>query len=191
MESCQESTAGGRAVRRVATKFALLVLCVGIALDASATAITYDLSNVAGNTRQYDLTVSNNTLGQPIHEFSVFFNFATFSNLVAVSQPASFAGPLVAVPIVALSQDGFVDYLASDAGIAISGTLGGFVIRVDFSGPALPGAPTFQVVDANFNPIDSGTATPTGATVPEPATLGLFGLGLLGFASARRRSGRR
>jgi hypothetical protein len=181
------------------------VLAVGCALAAGtswATSITYDVSNVTGNTWQYDFTVNNNSLGVPIGEFTLYFDYNLFSNLSAVSQPAEYTipglsgSPLVVQPqpgspLFPIAQDGFVDYLASDAGLAPGGTLDSFIVDANFSGSGTPGGPSFQVVDANFNTLDSGLTTPAGApSVDEPGTLGLLGVGLLAVLTGYRRARR-
>lgn len=170
----------------------VLLVCAAASAAASATGISYDLTKLAGNTWQYDFTVVNNSLAVPIGEFTLFFDYHTFANLIDVSEPAEYAGPAVVQPVLPvnplfpIAQDGFFDYLASDAGLAPSGTLGGFIVDVTYTGPGMPGGPQFQVVDANFNTIDSGSTTAT-ASVPEPAALGLLGIGLLGALIPRRR----
>jgi hypothetical protein len=171
----------------------VLLACGVLANTASyATSISYDLTKLAGNTWQYDFTVANNSLGVPIGEFTLFFDYHTFSNLTDVSEPLEYAGPAVVQPVLPINplfpiaQDGFFDYLAADAGLAPHGTLGGFIVDVSFTGPGTPGGPQFQVVDANFNTIDSGSTTPS-QSVPEPTTLGLLAIGLLAALMARRR----
>lgn len=162
-------------------------VCAAIALGAltstaSATVISYDLSNVSGNTWQYDFNVANNSLGSPINEFTLFFDFATFSKLAFVAQPAAFDQPAaVAQPDPGLPAAGFVDFLSSTIGLGAGAALGGFVVQADFSGAGAPGGPTFTVVDpSSFATLDSGNTTANQpAGVPEPGTLALFGVGLL------------
>ncbi len=163
------------------------------AATASATDVTYSIldegASVAtpgAETFQYDFTIANNTLGTPIVQFNLLFDWATITNINAVSQPDEFAGPLVAPPGISPGYDGFVNYFAVDTGLAAGSSATGFDVAVDFTGTGKPLNPTFQILDANFNTIDSGTAS-AAAAVPEPATLGLLALGLAGTFGARRR----
>jgi hypothetical protein len=183
---------------RIAAVCAVAILGLGSAHRAEATSISYVLASLSGNTWQYDFAVADNSLNVPIGEFTLFFNYGTFSNLNALSQPANFANPSVVQPVLPIdpvfpvAQDGFVDYLASTTGIAPNANETGFLVDVRFSGAGTPAGPAFTVVDANFRTIDSGTAVPMqSVSVPEPATLGLFGLGLMGTFLARRRAARR
>jgi hypothetical protein len=167
-------------------RISLIGLVFACAADAaSATEISYTLSNVSGEEWQYAFTVANNSLAVPIGEFTLFFDYHTFDNLASVSEPAQYAGPVVVQPVVPVdplfpvAQDGFFDYLASDAGLPPGGSTGLFIVDVDFLGHGTPGAPTFTVVDANFNTIDSGSTSPERSSVPEPATLALLGFGML------------
>lgn len=182
---------------RVLVKWILTVGCALAAGTSWATSITYDVSHLTGSTWQYDFTMSNDTLGVPVPELTVFFDYNLFSDLVAVSQPMEYTNqspsPLVVqpqpgTPLFPIAQDGFTDYLASDAGLAPGGTLGGFIVDANFSGSGTPGAPSYEIYDANFNLLGSGATTPAGTpSVPEPGTLGLFGVGLLAVVIGRRR----
>jgi len=157
---------------------------------SDATTIVYDLSNVAGNTWQYDFTITNDTLPGAIDEFTVFFDRNLFENLQAGSQPADW-DPFVAQPDPSIPADGFFDVLALAGGIDPGTTLGGFQVLVDFLGTSTPGNPYFTIVDPNsFATIAEGvTRSSVAAQVPEPGTLALFAAALLaaGMTGARRR----
>ncbi len=56
----------------------------------------------------------------------------------------------------------------------------------DFSSPGF--AYSNSPVDPDGYFFYAGTTTPSAASVPEPATLALFGIGLLGIGAARRKS---
>lgn len=167
------------------------LILASTASAAFATAISYDLTNVAGNTWQFDFTVKNDTLGSPLQAFDLYFDFATFTNLAAVAEPGTFS-PTVLPPIDSppfATFDGAVTFSDFTTGIAAGATLGGFSVQADFSGAGAPGVPTWDVIDANFNTLDQGGATQIGPVgVPEPATLTLLGLGLIGAAFGRRRA---
>lgn len=162
---------------------------------SDATTIAYDLTNVAGNTWQYDFTVSNDSLPGAIDEFTVFFDRTLFDNLQAGSQPADW-DPLVVQPDPSIPADGFFDVLALAGGIDPGSTLGGFQVLVDFLGTSTPGNPDFTIVDPNnyfAPPIDQGVTRSTqAAQVPEPGTLALFAAALFatGLTGGWRRLGK-
>ena len=179
------------------TRLAGITVLAIVSSLASATGVSYVLSHVSGPTWEFDVTVNNNTLGVPIHAFDIFFDFATYSNLTAVGQPTDFL-PAVQQPVNSppfFTADGAVTFFdatfasppGSAAGIGVGATLASFMIQADFSGSAVPGPPTWDVIDANFNTIDQGTAS-GGSSVPEPGMLGLLSVGLAATAFRRRRS---
>jgi hypothetical protein len=187
-------SAACRLARRLSFGRAIIVvLGLSFSIAASATSITYDVSNLSGNTWQYDFTITNDSPGVPIPEFTLFFDFATFSDLTAVSEPAEYVGPAVIQPVLPtdpifpVAQDGFFDYLATDAGLTPNSMLTGFTVNVDFAGVGTPGGPTFQTLDAAFNTLDSGTAAPNATvSVSEPGPLALISFGFVGLLLARR-----
>ena len=52
-----------------------------------ATTITYEVNNIAGNTWEYIYTVSNDTLGIAIEEFTILFDVGDYGNLVVTTTP--------------------------------------------------------------------------------------------------------
>jgi hypothetical protein len=163
-----------------------------IAFDASATSISYSASNMGAG--EWDLTynVTNNSLTVPISELTIYFNPAVFSNLaVGPTQPSAWDSP-VAVPadpafLPDLSGYAFFDTVASNAGIPVGASLGGFTVVVDYTGSGVPSSQIFQVVDpSNFNILDQGQTqrSGSGVSVSEPSPVGLLAIGLL-FAALR------
>jgi len=152
-----------------------------------ATTINYNLTNIAGNTWEYTYTVSNDTLGIAIEEFTTFFAVGDYQNLVATATPVDW-DPLVIQPDPGLSDDGFYDALDLTAvGIAVGDSLGGFSVQFDFLGTGTPGNQHFVIIDPiTFDVLDSGFTQVS--AVPVPAALWLFGSGilaLLGFVRGR------
>jgi hypothetical protein len=154
---------------------------------ANATLISYEVTNLAGNSWEYTYTVVNDTLGVDIEEFSIFFGLESFANLTIGSTPADW-DPLVLQPDPSLPDDGLYDALALAIGIAPGALLGGFSVQFDFLGVGTPGQQFFQVVDAaTFGLLDSGFTVRNVTSVPEPGTAGLMALGIAVLAGLRRR----
>jgi hypothetical protein len=152
----------------------------------SATTLNYEVVPLGGQNWRYEITVSNDTLGVPIDEFTIFFPFGSIAALADAGQPAGF-DPLVFPPDPGLLLDGAVDYLATGPGIAPGASLGTFDVEVAFTGTGKPGTFSFDIVDpVTFETLDSGRGVAAGA-IPEPGTLALVSLTLLGMTRARRR----
>ena len=173
-------------MHRVARWIGVTAAALLLASPAVATNVSYDLTRLSGSTWQYDFTITNDTLSVPIKEFTLFFDLSAFSNLMATSGPAGW-DPVVAQPDPGLPDDGFVDWAALSGGIDPGDSLGIFQVRVDFSGPAQPGIPFFEVVDPDsFDTLDRGDAVPN--ATPAPGTFALVALALLGGLATRRSS---
>jgi hypothetical protein len=155
---------------------------------ADATIIYFDVTEIDASTQrwQYDFTVENNTLAAAITEFTVFFELGQYANLTIVASPASWDS-LVTQPDPALPDDGFFDSLALAGGIAPGATLGGFSVSFNFLGVGTPGPQSFDILDADFNVVDSGRTRPNGmVAVSAPGSLALFVVALLAMGVARR-----
>lgn len=152
-----------------------------------ATTIKYDVSLVSGNTWEYTYTVGNDTLGVDIEEFTVFFDVDLYENLVATTTPANW-DPIAIQPDPSLPvpDDGFYDALALVVGIVPGASLGGFGVQFDYLGVGTPGNQLFEVIDPDtFATLDSGSTQ----LIPLPASIWLFGSGMLGlFYQLRRHS---
>jgi len=176
--------------RRQQWRFLILPMTIGAALfvgrPAAATVIHFDVANVAGTTWEYSYEVDNDSLGVALENFVVYFDVSLFSNLSVSSAPIDW-DVVVLQPDAGLPADGILDALALVSGIAPGGTLGGFSVLFDFLGPGTPGAQAFEVIDANFNTVDSGSTTPRVATAPEPGTIALVSLGWAAVTATRRR----
>lgn len=181
---------------KITKKFVQNIICTvflySIPLTSQATLIEYDVQNFAGNTWEYTYTVTNDTLASDIELIDVFFTLGLYENLAPTVTPAGW-DPLVFQPDPAIPADGLYDVLALFVpGIAPGDTLGGFGVQFDFLGTGTPSDQFFEIVDPfTFAPVDSGStqASSTGpAPVPEPSTIWLAGIGLVGLFGARKIS---
>ncbi len=158
-------------------------LCAMAPEIAQATTVTYTAVNLSGTTWQYDYTVTNNTLGSALREFTVFFDRTQYTNLAVQGSPVDWDS-LVAQPDNNLPDDGYFDSLNTSTGLAIGANRSGFSVQFDFLGTGTPGAQPFSVVDpGTFAALENGTTT----TVPLPATAWLLGWAM-GLAGLRIRN---
>jgi hypothetical protein len=165
---------------------------------AHATTINYSVADLSGNTWSYEYSVTNDTLGLYLTEFTVYFDRNLYSDLAVGASPVNWS-PLVAQPDPALPADGFYDALSFDIGLAPGGQLGGFVVDFNYLGSGAPASQKFDIVDSSVSPIallDSGVTQPAaaGVSVPESDSTALLAIGLgLCAASAlfQRSKGRR
>lgn len=162
------------------------VLFLGSFQSVNATTVTYDVTNITGNTWEYSYTLANDSLGVDIEEFTVFFTLGDYQNLAVSSTPANW-DPLAIDPDPGIPDDGFYDALALSAGIAPGSSLGGFSVQFDYLGQGTPGSQFFDIVDPiTFTSLDSGTTVPS--VIPVPAAIWLFSAGLLSlFGIGRSR----
>ena len=154
---------------------------------AAATTINYEVSNISGNTWEYNYTVINDTLGIAIEEFTVYFASGLYENLSLESAPASW-DPLVIAPNNFLNNDAYYDALAlGGAGIAPGASLGLFSVQFDYLGTATPGSQLFEIVnpEPDFSVLASGR-TALATVVPIPAAFWLFGTGIIGLIGLAR-----
>ncbi len=177
-------------------KAILLLAWLSVTSNASATLIEYTATNLGGNTWQYEYTLTNDTLGFAIEEFTIFFDVGLFANIGT----SGFGAPTLWDPLVVqpepglpVPSDGFYDALALGEGIAPGATLGGFFVSFDYFGSGTPGDQFWNVVDPQtFATLDEGTTFTTGVPptpVMEPPVIGLMLGGWLLVAATRRRIG--
>jgi hypothetical protein len=159
-----------------------LAIFANLAWGSNATQISYSVNSLGDNHWQYNYTVSNVSLPQPIKEFTINFDPQLCTNLTITTPPPGGWNAIVWQPEPFLGDGGAYDALNSGAGIAIGEVVAGFSVRFDWLGTGSPAAQWYEVVDTvTFATLDSGW------TVPEPAALSVFVLGSLVLARRRTR----
>lgn len=162
--------------------FGMIIALPGI---LHATIITYDTTNLGGGRWEYSYNILNDTLGSPIEEFTIFFDYGLY-DLLSIDTPKANWDGLTVNPdlIFGFPQAGFYDALSLASGIAPGASEGGFMVSFNWLGTGTPGAQYFEVVSpSDFSVLDSGNTTP----VPEPGTLMLLGSGIISLIGLRRR----
>lgn len=156
---------------------------------AAATAITYEVTQLDGDTWRYDYTLDNDTLGSTLGEFTVYFGLGDYFNLDALITPAGWTG-FIAQPDPLLPDDGFFDLLATNGGIPAGQSLGGFSIVFDWLASGTPGSQRFDIIEPeSFTTLESGLTIRASAStsVPEPSSLLLLIAGLVTISWMQRR----
>lgn len=172
-------------------RLAILTLFIAISTSVSAATISFEATNISGNTWELNYSVTNDTLGSDINEFSIYYAAGLYENIVAVSSPTDW-DPLVLQPDHFLPAPGLYDSLALGTGIAPGQTLGGFVVRFDYLGAVPTVSQYFTVVDPDtFDTLEDGNIASTLVTIPLPAAAWLFIGGLSFLSGVGRGSSRR
>ena len=172
----------GKAARKWAGVL-IVALSSLVSTSFASPVISYTTSNPGGNNWVYQYTVSNPAPSDPIAEFTFWFDRALYTNLGVISSPADWDS-IVIQSDDSIPADGFFDSLALGPGIGANETLTGFAVHFTFLGSGNPGAQLFDILDANFNTVFSGTTRrdsgPTGQ-VPEPGIAWLMLAAIIGF----------
>lgn len=171
--------------------FVIFALLMALAPYAVATTISYKTINVTGNIWRYEYSLINDSLSDPIDEFTIYFDRNSFSNLNVDSSPLDWDS-IVIQPDFGIPSDGFFDALALGPGLAPSATVAGFIVSFEFLGGGTPGSQRFEIIDPrNFDILDSGLTVATTAppppphAVPEPNSIALLAFAF--FALLARR----
>jgi hypothetical protein len=163
---------------------AVILLTLGQATWTSpsqATVISYTATNTTGTEWRYDYTVNTAADEVAIAEFTIFFDLTLFNgaSLRDLVLPPGWDG-LIQQPDPLLPDNGLIDVFALAGAIGPGSSLGGFSLLFDWLSPGTPGSQAFDIIDVEtFTVIRSGFTTPAVRAVPEPASLGLLGVGLL------------
>ena len=170
---------------RIRTVLAVSLLL--LATNAVADTIEYNVENLGGNSWQFNYTLIN-TGADALEAFAIYFDFDVYENLAGILSPDDW-DLLVIPPDLGIPDDGIFDWLAFAAGVAPGEMLGGFSVSVDFLGVGTPGGQFFGIFDPDsFDLLTDGITTRVDIVpVPEPATLGLFAIGLFLITTFSRR----
>jgi hypothetical protein len=155
---------------------------------AQAVNVTSTFTDLGAGKGAYEYSVQNNDIPSGFVGFTVYFAPGRYSGLSAIG-PTNW-DPITADPDGGIPADGFADWLDSTgAGIASGDSLSGFRVEFDLLQSGAPESQDFDVyvfgADDDFELLGSGRTSIPGS-VPEPGTLALFSLGLLGLAVRRR-----
>ena len=165
----------------------LFLLGMPFAPAAQAVTVTSALSNIAGDTWQFDYSIFTPTALAPDTGFSVYFDVGEAENLVALPAPSGW-NALVIEPGSFLGDPtsrGWYDALSLD-GLGAGETAGLFSVQFTW---LLGGTPSLEQdfelysIANEFEILEAARTSP----VPLPAGLWLFASALAGLGYARRR----
>lgn len=162
--------------------FAMLLPFLG---RADGAMLTYSLTNIGGNSWQYDYSFSSAQALPANTGFSVYFEAGVAAGLTEVAAPAGWDTLIVQPGSFLGDSEGYYDALALN-GLAAGETAGLFSLRLNWLAVnSQPGDPRFEVyrLGSTFEVIESGLAS----LVPVPAAGLLFGSGLAGLLLLVRR----
>lgn len=161
---------------------AVLFFC-GSSYATTITSVATDLTDttVGEDLWQYEYTVSDNTFNE-FEGFTIWFDYNIYGALDPFpSSPNSDWDLLTLDPDSSIPDDGSYDAMALTDGASLANS---FIVSFVWLGGGTPGPQTFDVYNSNFEFIESGDMAP----VPEPGTMLLFGIGLLGLVGFGRKS---
>ena len=162
--------------------FILVISLSSIGL-CDSTEIKYNIADLGADRWQYSYEVSNNTLSGSIEEFTIWFDFGSYENLVIETDSALSQNwdEIVWQPDSVLGDAGGYDVLKLTSGIEPGQSISGFSVSFDWIEQGVPSSQYYEIINpSTFQIIDSGF------TIPEPATILLFAV--TGFIISHKSS---
>jgi hypothetical protein len=170
--------------KKIGAGVIIQLLLVSIAFGSLKTNIVYTTNEIIEGRWEYNYEVINLDLEVPIEQFSIWFDYGLYEDIVIeTSEPLSLEwDEIVIQPEPVIGDDGLYDALALVAGIEIGEKVSGFKVSFNWLGEDEPGSQFYEIVDpVTFETIDSGN------TIPEPLTVILLGFGALAMHRRQRR----
>jgi hypothetical protein len=163
------------------------LLCGEVVLADPDTDIYFSVTELGLGQWEYTYDVHNDGLVDGIEEFTIWFDYGLYDNLVVTTPdpPSSDWDEIVWDVEPVLGDPGGYDALAnaSNLAIEIGENVYGFAVSFDWLGVGDPGSQYYEIINPDtFVTIEDGYTAP----IPEPATLCLLGLGSLSFIKRRK-----
>lgn len=163
----------------------LLVICLfSLPVFAGPTLIMYEASNLGSDRWQYEYTVTNNSFTEGISEFTIWFDYDFYDNLVIETMDTSsgiwdeiVSQPLYISPFDPF--DGMYDALALDESIAVGQTVSGFTVSFDWLGTGNPMSQDYEIINPEtFETIGQGSTLTDAIVIPAPGAFILCVIGV-------------
>ncbi|RLA25986.1 MAG: hypothetical protein DRQ62_00970 [Gammaproteobacteria bacterium] len=171
---------------KIIQKCLLSMQLLGFSMAVLSSPIYYQVTEISGNTYEYQYTVGNQSAAD-IEEFTIYFDLGLYENLLLTASPADWDS-IVDQPDPSIPDDGYFDSLALTTGISPDGSLSGFSVQFDYLGTGTPGSQFFEIIDPiSFQPISDDYTQPLPVeNVPEPPVFVLLAFGLFLISCYRR-----
>ena len=145
--------------------FCFLILAE-VASATLMTQISYVTTDLGAGRWEYTYDVMNISLTEGIEEFTIWFDFGLYDNLVVSTPETPPEWDQIVWQVEPVLEDpGGYDALATNLNIAEGTNLSGFSVTFDWLGIGEPGSQYYEIID----PVTFGTIE-SGYTVPEPTT---------------------